>query len=350
MTSSDESSRTGTGSAVLNLSDAHAFEATEMPRPVFVVGMNGSGTTMLADCLGRHPDLYMFPHEFRLLPFYLRRDLRADARSREQARALADEIGRSKPLWHVNGRQPFVLQEARLSRTDCASVIDGVFRSFAEREGKRRWGEKSPMNVLHMELIASAYPRAKFVHIVRDGRDAAQSFHRRFGHVPSETVYRWKRVVREGVRQGHSLGMERYLQIRYEDLTQQPERVLRRVCAFLDMPFDERVLQASMRMADPNLLRAGARISHNSGKWSRYFSAAEVRQHEALAGRQLKAMGYPVTTEGDAEPGRLKLAWWRLLGVASRSVMQVRRYGWRSVGAYLRSAAVSLKQGRTGRM
>lgn len=318
--------------------------------PVFVVGMNGSGTTMLADCLGQHPDLYMFPHEVRLLPYYLRTERAGNMPSRESLRRMVDDIGRSKPLWQVNGRRPFILPEEYLKGLRAADAIDGIFRCFADRAGKRRWGEKSPMNVLHMERLAEAFPGAQFVHIVRDGRDAAQSFHRRFGYVPRETIYRWKRVVREGQRQGLALGPDRYVQVRYEDLTAAPEEHLRAVCRFLDLPFDDKVLQASMRMADPGLLGAGARISQNSGKWAQYFEPAESRAHERLAGMQLKAMGYPVSIEGDEEPARWQLRWWRLRGVVARTRLQLRQYGWRSLGAYIRSAFVSRKQGQTGRM
>lgn len=318
--------------------------------PVFVVGMNGSGTTMLADCLGQHPDLYMFPHEVRLLPYYVREDMGRDLPSRESLRRIADDIGRSKPVWQVNGRRAFVLPDKYLTGARAAEVIDSIFRYFADHAGKRRWGEKSPMNVLHMTLLAEAFPGAQFVHIVRDGRDAAQSFQRRFGHVPRETIYRWKRVVREGLRQGQALGTDRYLEIRYEELTAAPEEHLRAVCRFLGLPFDKKVLQASMRMADRDLLKAGARISQNSGKWTHYFAPAEVRAHEHIAGMQLKAMGYPVSIEGDEEPTRWQLKWWRVCGVVARTRLQIRQYGWSSLGAYLRSALVSRRQGQTGRM
>lgn len=320
-------------------------------RPVFVVGMNGSGTTMLADSLGMHPDLYMFPHEVRLLPYLIRRAGRlGDLTDYKEHRRLADELWRSKPFWHVRRRVDAPVPESCLRQPSLAATIDALFAYHAAAAGKRRWGEKSPMNVLHMELLARSFPGAQFVHIVRDGRDAAQSFHRRFGYIPCETVYRWKRVVREGVRQGQVLGPESYHQIRYEDLTAEPEKLMLQVCDFLHLPFDDRVMQASMRMADPELLRAGARISQNSGKWARYFSATEVQSHERLAGKQLKAMGYGVAIEGDEEPARWRLAWWRCRSILSRSVVQVRSYGWKSLGAYWRSAAVSRKQAKMGRM
>jgi hypothetical protein len=331
--------------------DAPDANPANRPAPVFVVGMNGSGTTMLADSLGRHPALYMFPHEVRLLPFYVQRQDRfGDLSRRENRRRLADELCSAKPFWHVHGRQRYVLGDEWLQQPGLAGAIDGVFRSFAQREGKSRWGEKSPMNVLHMQALAQVFPQAQFVHIVRDGRDAAQSFHRRFGFVAAETIYRWKHVVEEGRRQGHELGPRRYIEVGYEALTADPRAEIERICRFLGLPFDEATLQASMRMADPDLAAAGARIASNSGKWARYFTVAEQRQLERIAGRQLAALGYAVTVEGDDEPGRLRLRAWRLRGIVQRTRIQLRQYGSRGVVAYLRSAMVAWKQSRSGRL
>jgi len=327
---------------------AHALEGLD---PVFVVGMNGSGTTMLADCLGRHPALYMFPHEVRLLPFYVQHQTKfGDLSQMANRRRLADELCAAKPFWHVSGRRRCVVGDEWLDRPGLAGAIDGVFRSFAHREGKRRWGEKSPMNVLHMTALAQVFPRAQFVHIVRDGRDAAQSFHRRFGFVPAETIYRWKLAVEEGRRQGQTLGARRYVEVGYEDLTADPRPAFERICEFLGLPFDEATLQASMRMADPKLAVAGSRIASNSGKWTSYFSPAEQRRLERIAGRQLAVSGYAVTEEGDTHPGRLRLRAWRLQGIAQRTLIQLRQYGAKGVVGYLRSAMVAWKQSRSGRL
>ena len=75
--------------------------------PVFVVGHNGSGTTMLADCLGHHPDLYIFPFETRVLPHFIRKLARYGDLSDVHARqALADDIGKCRAYWKANGRRP----------------------------------------------------------------------------------------------------------------------------------------------------------------------------------------------------------------------------------------------------
>ncbi len=320
-----------------------------IPGPVFVVGMNGSGTTLLADCLGRHPDLYMFPHEVRLLPYVLQQAPQwGDPADMAVRRRIARELCAAKPFWQVNGRRVPQIPDECLTVPTVAGVIDAVFRHFSGREGKPVWGEKSPMNVLHIAALGAAFPDARFVHIVRDGRDAAQSFHRRFGFVPEETVYRWKRAVSEGQRQGAAIGRDRYLELRYEDFTADPEPMLRSLSGFLGLRYDPAMLQASMRMANPSLAAGGPRIAPNSGRWSSYFDAQAAQRLERIGGCKLSELGYPVDRAGDEDPGLLTLRWWRIRGIAARVAIQFRRYGPRSVFAFARAAGVSLKQMRSG--
>jgi hypothetical protein len=318
--------------------------------PVFVVGMNGSGTTMLADSLGKHPELYMFPFEIRLLPYLLGQYERDGGDAAPLARRrLADALGRSKPVWQANGWANLQLSDDELGANGAAGAISAVFERLAAREGKRRWGEKSPMNVLHMQLLGEVFEGARFVHIVRDGRDAAQSFHRRFGYCPPETIYRWKRIIDKGRQQGQQLGRARYFELSYENLTSDPEHWMREICSFLDLPFHAAVLSSSMKMVDPARAAGRQAIISNSGQWQHYFTPAEVRRLEAIAGRQLQALGYQVQLAGDRNPSSIQRGWWRVLGTARFTVGYFKQWGWSGLPGYLRSLLVSAKQSSTGR-
>ena len=61
-----------------------------------------------------------------------------------------------------------------------AGIFNAIFQSFAARQGKRLWCEKSLQNMQHMEKLAHAFSHAKFIHIIRDGRDCAASLHQRW--------------------------------------------------------------------------------------------------------------------------------------------------------------------------
>jgi hypothetical protein len=189
-------------------------------------------------------------------------------------------------------------------------IFDRIMLGFAQAESKRRWCEKTPMYALHIEKLAGALPGAVFIHMLRDGRDCAASDHRRWGRHPSGTMTRWKQVVSEGRRQG-SLVPGRYLEVRYEDVTDDPPAEMRRVCAFLGVDFDERILTTPT--ASRNLGLASNTMTRSGNRRSRYFSEERLRALEDIGGRQLSSLGYATNSPaGDRQPGRLQHYWWLL--------------------------------------
>lgn len=266
--------------------------------PVFIVGMNGSGTTMLLDCLNHHPWLYGFPRETRLIPHLIRvapgyGPLENDA----NFRALWQYAASLAPFRLANGGEPRPLPENwRACSRDLAGLLNMLLLSFASEQGKSLWCEKSPQYAQHMRALAALFPRARFIHVIRDGRDCAYSFHRRWRRTPALTMTRWKRLVREARAQGSELP-ERYLEVRYEDLTGSPEAWMRRICGFLDLPFDPAVLESSQ----PYLKEAGdGRLKANSGRWRSYFTPVEAERLDRIGGRMLAECGY-VTSQRDAD-------------------------------------------------
>jgi hypothetical protein len=258
---------------------------------------------------------------------------------------LATAIGKTKAYWQANGKAPLALDERELQ--GCSSfgdVVGRLYLKLARRHGKARWGEKSPMNVQHITELARAFPDALFIHIIRDGRDCAQSFHRRWGFDPRRTVWRWKHLVAEGRRQGAALG-ERYLELRYEALTAEPEREMRRVCAFVRVPFEPAVLDSSMRHMDKSNLQArSGRIVANPDRWMAYFDLARRRSLERICGRMLSELGYRVDHPGDAELSSLQLRYLGARDAWCRSRAFFRQYGLRALPMFLRTAAAARKQ------
>lgn len=262
--------------------------------PVFVVGMNGSGTTMLLDCLGRHPALYAFPKETRLIPYLMaRQDRYGDLSVDANFRRLWDDVRKLAVFRQVNGGEPVPLPDnwKRYPR-DLSAILDAVFGHFAAREDKQRWCEKTPQHVQHLLELALQFPDARFVHVIRDGRDCAVSFHRRWNRQPELTVFRWKKVVMKGRDQGKRLGAARYLEVRYEDLTTEPEVSLRRICCFLGLPFNSVVLDSSQPYLKSASADGGHGLKPNSGKWQSYFSDETLDYLERIAGQTLASFGY----------------------------------------------------------
>lgn len=301
---------------------------------------------MLADSLGHHPKLYMFPLESKVLPYYLMHQSRyGDLNTQDARRQLAATLSKTKAYVQVNDEAKVVISDDQLERPGFEGVVDALYRYFAAKQGKTRWGDKSPINTQYVAQLAAAFTTAQFVHIIRDGRDAAQSFHRRWGYDPLHTITRWKRDVSAGRDQGRVLGDDRYLEVRYEELTTNPNYEMQRICAFLGLQFDESVLNSSMQYMDPeNTQSATGRIVPNSEKWRKYFSAEKLREIEEISGATLAELGYPVLIKGSNNPNKYRLYYWRLKDGFSFTVWFFREYGLRALPVYFRYVKNAARQ------
>lgn len=298
-------------------------ESSSNRGPVFVVGMNGSGTSMLADCLDNSPDLYVFPWETRILPWFLVNLERfGDLRNPSNLRKLFNEFTGSAEF-----RRPSVKLNARLEDVREQSffgVVDCAYRTIAVRKkGVERWLEKSPMNVYFMIDIAQHIPSARFIHIYRDGRDVAISNRRRFFWDLESTMSRWRSAVRRGRSDGRTLGPTQYFEIRYEDFTGFPEESMLKICRFLDIPYDPALLKSGMPwLSGPgrNAIdsKAGSIVS-NSGKWKSQLEADELLALERIGGKLLFELGYPTQQpESESVPSWLQAHQWLIMEYAAR--------------------------------
>ncbi len=135
------------------------------------------------------------------------------------------------------------------------------FDAYAERQGKPRWGDKTPAYMLSVTRIGRALPEARFVHLIRDGRDVALSQTARAINEqppPAEQAAKWVKRIGKSREQAAKLGGERYIEARYEDLVRDPEPTLRRICDFVALDFDPAMLTYYERAADRLAEMSGA--------------------------------------------------------------------------------------------
>ena len=186
--------------------------------------------------------------------------------------------------------------------TDFADAVRRVFDFYASRNGKSRYGDKTPAYVLRVPLLAELFPESRFIHLIRDGRDVAVSFsHVRFGpHNVGETAIYWKRRVLQGRKDGQALGEHRYREVRYEDLVREPEAVLTDLCAFADLEFDPAMLRyfegTSQFVGSTGFPEAHQRLflppTAGLRDWRVELAPDDIRRFEAVAGKQLDDLGY----------------------------------------------------------
>ena len=145
------------------------MRATPGGPPLLILGVRRSGTTLLRVMLDRHSELAV-PDESYFVPQLADRHLR-----RVDPDEFVDDLRRLNTLaeWDV----PLNKVRVRLSAAmPIGAAIATVYTVYAEEQGKRRWGDKTPMYMQNLRLLEKLFPDALFVHLIRDGRDAALSF------------------------------------------------------------------------------------------------------------------------------------------------------------------------------
>ena len=282
----------------------------ETSKPIFIVGMNGSGTTMLLDCLDNHPDIFGFDRETKIIPYFIQSAGKyGDLSQDDNFIKMWEDFLNISFFKYVNKGKKVPLPENWLDAPrSVAGVIDGTFNYFAEKDGKSRWCEKTPMHAQHICLLAETFPGAKFIHIIRDGRACAASFHRRWGFIPELTVYRWKHTVQEAQRQGNTIP-DRYFELHYEELSDDPETWLRKVCSFLQVPYDQRIITLSRVHRHSG--SSDMVITKHEEYWRDYFSTDKINDLDLIAGKAIHYLGYKTKhPDGDKEPGALRIKYW----------------------------------------
>jgi hypothetical protein len=302
---------------------ARRVASGELAPAPFIVGATRSGTTLLRLMLDAHPDMAI-PSETHFIPDLIKA-YRLESTSPER---LA-EVVTSHRRWGDFHLEPAELRE-RFRAIDPLTPGDAIrafFELYAEREGKSRWGDKTPGYVREMHRIESVLPEARFVHLIRDGRDVALSvLGMNWGPstVP-EAAFRWKKRILRAREQVPRIG--HYLEIRYEDLVRDTEPTLRRVCEFVQLPYDDAMLRYHERAADrlrekardldrgPDKAPQSAEARMESHalateppnperieRWRTEMSAEDRAVYEELAGDLLADLGYEVGDGAVAAP------------------------------------------------
>ncbi len=272
----------------------------------FVVGCPRSGTTLLRAMLDSHPDLAVPGESYfvvELAPRFVSRWWRRFDRRRCLDAVLAHERFVQWELDDGAVRDAVAAAEPR----DFAALVRVLYAAYASARGKHRYGDKTPNYVLDLPLIARLFPEARFVHVVRDGRDVALSVTEIEQWGPSKiegAAHYWVRHVEAGRRAGTALGADRYLEVRYDDLVADPELTLHEVCAFVDLPFARSMLTYPERFDDlvsSNMqpeLHERLRRPPTQGlrSWREQMSRVDVAAFEAIAGDALAKFGFDVVS------------------------------------------------------
>ena len=283
--------------------------------PAFFIGGSGrSGTSILMDLLNCHRDIAAVPYETRVAaddalrefpaamvqcPAAGRRKVTQFIKNHIMSQCFRFQVDWQNATrdgwrgWHMwIDRQGVedclpLLDRMETAASEAASYVlfgqflDALFGRHAEKEGKRHWLEKTPVNSIHADFLYKCFPHMRLLTIVRDGRDVACSVVKQPWGADNhpEALDWWAGSLFWTVDAQKRIPEETYLNIRYEDLILRPVRTLHQVVDFLGVDWDDNLLSIQLSSA-------------SIGRWQRDMPPEAVRYARNRYGDMLTALGY----------------------------------------------------------
>jgi sulfotransferase family protein len=270
---------------------------------LFAVGCPRSGTTLLQRVLDAHP-LLAVSNDPHFIPFAPGVAVGADPPLTDE---LVDWVVGYRTFHRLRVDEETAREAAREAQT-YGQFVTALYDALAASRGKPLAGEKTPRYVRCLALLHSLFPKARVVHLLRDGRDVALStldwarsdrgpgrFRLWQENALAVCALSWRRHVLAGRREANMLG-DLYCEVRYEQLVQEPESALRALTAQIGLPFAGEMLEfhRGRTRHGPGLSSKDAWLPPTPGlrDWRATLSRPEVELFEALAGDLLDALGY----------------------------------------------------------
>lgn len=293
----------------LVLGPAHPLNRGEDFRPFFIIGSGRCGTTLLRRILQASPEIHIPPEALGLEgAAYVYRRNRNKPWPQVVTATLAqyefaphfDTFGISL---HALGRE---LMETPVEKRSLAYLIHRLFEYHGQATGQTftRWGDKTPYNTYLLSLLPLIFPKAQYIHMLRDGVDVVKSL--MVAELRTDltaAANRWRSAVTtaDAFVQSHP---QTCFTVRYEDLVQKPAEVVSRLCGFLGVGFSESMLEDTSMVAGmgdtayAHHVFVKAPVSDRSvGKGRQGLSDEQKKQIQSLIGPELARMGYAPATE-----------------------------------------------------
>ena len=249
---------------------------------IFVFGAPRSGTTLVKLILGAHSQLSGPGYETGIFMY--------------------------KDIFQFNfgGFSSAELAEMRAESKDIVDFFDNFAEANLQKTSGKYFIEKTPPHVLRLAFLSQHFPNARFINVVRDGRDCFCSAVHHPNVVQGSSVERyakyWKRCIRARLKRGEQSNI---FDLKYEDLVANPEQQIRTVMDFLGEEYQTAQLNPQSyshnqitQTSKPHFSKLGKPITNSSQqRWKQELSPRDVGLFEAIAGAELEAMGYSLSRQ-----------------------------------------------------
>jgi hypothetical protein len=277
---------------------------------LFIVGCPRSGTTLIQRMVNAHYQVAITP-ESHWIPRFYAKPWALNSEGFVTKKLIRRLLTKAKFARLKLSEDELTMLAGKAKQISYPELVSLIFDLYGKSQGKPLVGDKTPDYVRSIQTLHKLWPSARFVHVIRDGRDVALSMmdwtkvHPKPGDFTtweqdsiSTAAVWWELNVQLGRRAGKSLGSDLYYEIRYESLVNHPREETEALCAFLGVPDDDAMLRFHEATAarDPGLEATRARLPVTSGlrNWRSQMRVQDIESFEAAVGQLLDELGYPL--------------------------------------------------------
>ena len=289
--------------------------------PIFIIGAPRSGTTLLRLILSAHSTISI-PHEFTLVENVISYFKEEVITQKRVLQFLSEQYKISHFLdWQID--RTLLTSKVTQSTYTQSEIIDLIYRTYIEVHSptKTTWGDKNINSLTFIPAIVSLFPEARFIHIVRDGRDVAASLQSRrwkFYTLGGSTTFfikhfrgamlTWVSAINTIKKSLEVVPKSSQITIKYEDLIGETERSIMQLCEFLKIDFEEGILHYyDKEEKKPTISKKRLKGTHenttkpiladNKAKYLNFYSKYQIACIEKIGRLQLQSNSYALESE-----------------------------------------------------
>ncbi|MBM9514821.1 sulfotransferase family protein [Desulfogranum marinum] len=288
--------------------------------PIFIVGNSRSGTTLLARVLSKHTQVHILNETHFLTSYEEQRKSFVQLEQQEKIDLINLFLTVEYKGINYQNKHHEYSKEAKDLFARCAecktfpSLIAFLFKYAGEKKGKTICGDQTPAHIFYTEDILKFFPNAKFINIVRDPRavllsqknkwKAAKKMHQPlrevvrafFNYHPITTSLLWKRGIEAGTRAQSDLSPNVFHTIQFEQLLEDSEAVLQKLCSFIEVEFESGMLDVNVSMSSNETDEGKKGIRREvMNHWRKRLSETEIFISERINGELAEKEGYQRT-------------------------------------------------------
>jgi len=276
--------------------------------PIFIIGCQRSGTTLLRLILNSHSKIAI-PEEGTFWMPLLRRYKNKPYENilKKDLKHILNYIIKNHQfkLWCIDP-SPLIENILKLKHCSLRDLMKMFYEYYASVQNKEIWGDKTPSFFRMIPVLHKLFPEARFIHVVRDGRDLYLS-RKKINPLMkfiSLSAIEWRYKVNKIRKDLSKIPSEKSIEIRYEDLVRDPQNILKKICAFLRIDYEDKMLnfwkESHKYIGKHHSDLIFKPISSKSvGKYKKELSYRNLRKYEILAQNLLREYGYDIETDSN---------------------------------------------------